>query len=129
MKGFKFWMSLVMLALVATACSKKKDGGAAAPAKDSSSYYYNNNVCYDRDTDKQVSDSYCDNNSGYQNACVGYVYYINLAQGYMDRFDCRNPNSVDVNCQAPEKYVQDDEFYECYETDDYYGNSYNNNPY
>ncbi len=115
-----------MLALVATACSKKKDGGAAAPKKDSSSYYLENNVCYDKDTDKKVSRSYCDDDGYSQNACVGYVYYINLEQGYMDRFDCRNPNAVDVHCQAPKKYIQDGETYECFETDedDGYDNYY-----
>lgn len=121
MKSLKLILNLMLLAVVATACSKKKGGGAAAPAKQSH-YYMQNNNCYERDTDKQVDDSYCESN--YQGGqCVGYVYYIKYSGSrieYIDRVRC-DQNSLYNECEDPEAYARPGEQVVCEDAD--YGNS------
>lgn len=118
MKSLKFWMSLMMLALVATACSKKKNNSAPAAPVKTTEYYLQGNICYDKETNTRVDYSYCQNNNGGgygENACVGYVYYTNYSQGYMDRVDCRNPRALYVECEDPEAYKLPGETVHCEE--------------
>ena len=123
MKGFKFLMMLIAFAMAATACSKSSGGGAAPAPVEQDRYYYQGNYCYDRNTGSQCDVSYCGNGGGgYQNQCIGWVYYTNYQAGYMDRVDCRNPNAYYVECRDPEAYIQPGEVYHC--EDVAYGSGY-----
>ncbi len=128
MKGFKFLMMLIAFAMAATACSKGGGGGGAAPVAQDR-YYYQGSYCMDRNTGQQISNVYCDddnyNNGGYENQCIGLVYYTNYQAGYMDVVDCRNPQAIYVECRDPEAYIRAGEIYHCEEGYGNYGTGYN----
>lgn len=120
MKSLKLILNLMLLAVVATACSKKKSG--AAPAPKEQNYYLQGNNCYERGTDKQVDRSKCEDN--YEGGrCVGYVYYIMYSGSnirYIDRVSCPQ-NSLHAECEDPEAYARPGEQVVC--EDEAYGNS------
>jgi hypothetical protein len=130
MKNLKLIIGLMMLALVATACSKKKSGGGAAPVQQQK-YHLQNGKCYNKDTGQQVDYSHCqDDDYNYDGGqCVGWVYYTNCSTGKGYRYDCRNGYELDAICQKPEMGAKPGEIIDCtnqpYDYDRYCSGNYN----
>jgi hypothetical protein len=114
MKSLKFWVGIIVLSVVATACSKSKGGGAAPPPPEEQNYHFVGGVCYNED-DERVDDDYCyDDDDGSYNggSCNAFIYYTDCMARTGYRVDCRN-NALAVECQDPEAYAYPNEIVDC----------------